>query len=138
LSRLDDVVAQAQMAQADGDLVLAGDFNSMGCEKCTPKLNGAAEVSELDGILRGARPAFRRVPARPSCTHYFRGEGSLLDHFVVTASTRELAQAASARVGGYCSELSCSPFEESHQLAAYRELSDHCPVILDFTDRDLD
>jgi endonuclease/exonuclease/phosphatase family metal-dependent hydrolase len=125
LSRLNDVVVQAQKAHGDFDLVLAGDFNSMGCRKCSPELDSAGEIAAL-------------IPASPGCTHYFQGEGTLLDHFAVTRSTRELTLDSFARVGGYCGELSCKPLAQGEQLTSYRELSDHCPIVLDFVDRDLD
>ena len=44
-------------------------------------------------------------------------------------------QSGQAMVGGYCREVRC---KEQHGDIAYERLSDHCPVVLSLSDRDLD
>ncbi len=72
----------------------------------------------------------------PQCTHYFRGRGSWLDHVLVANNLKETT-AASARVTGYCAVAGCKRIEGDYPLA-YRRLSDHCPVVLEMSNRDED
>lgn len=138
LRGLGAAVERARAAHRDDDVILVGDLNSMGCRKCSPPVASSAEIAELDDALAKTDPRLRRVRARPGCTHYFHGEGALLDHFLVTESLAELGADESARVSGYCGELVCNPLGTKQEPMAYRRLSDHCPVVLDFADRDLD
>lgn len=136
-----DAVAAAyrdlQNDAPDSDVVLVGDFNTMGCSKCSPKVTSTEEIGDVDRILNGLEMPFRRIPAEPRCSEYYRGEGQLLDHFVVDRGMREAPTAAKARVFGYCGELACGRVK-GEMPRAYLELSDHCPVALDLSDRDLD
>lgn len=135
---LREAVAQAERVQKDTDVIFLGDLNSMGCRKCSPKLDSDAELAQLDELLENLEPPFRRVPAHLACSHYYHGEGTLLDHFVVTKTLSELATDSSVTVSGYCGELGCKPLGQRGEPSAYLRLSDHCPIVLDFTDRDLD
>jgi hypothetical protein len=70
LNRLDTAVAP--FVQDDGDLIVLGDFNTMG--------NGAtgSEAEELQLFTMTASvksPGFRRLTADPPCTEYFQGRG---------------------------------------------------------------
>ncbi len=58
-----------------------------------------------------------------------------LDHLVASTGMREIA--ATARVTGYCALAGCAPITGAMPAAAQR-LSDHCPVVVDLQDRDLD
>jgi endonuclease/exonuclease/phosphatase family metal-dependent hydrolase len=130
--------ADAQAAGADDDLLILGDFNTMGCPECSPKVTVAEELAIFDGLLARLSPPFMRVPATLSCTEYYRGKGAPLDHFVIGRGTRELAPGTVSRVEGYCRDAACAPLPEGAMPRAYRELSDHCPVVLDLRDEDLD
>ncbi len=50
----------------------------------------------------------------------------------------EEAQAATVRISGICNVLSGESFNSNYPPAAYVQLSDHCPLIVDIEDRDLD
>lgn len=128
----------AQGAGVDEDLLVLGDFNTMGCPDCSPKIAAAHELAEFDAQLAALSPPFERVPAALPCTEYYRGKGTALDHVVVRKGTRELAPGTFGRVEGYCAAASCRPLPEGAMPRAYRELSDHCPVVLDLVDADRD
>ncbi|MFO0571864.1 MAG: SH3 domain-containing protein [Polyangiaceae bacterium] len=119
----------------DSDIVVAGDFNTMGCDRCTPALSADDELERTD---RALGPSFRRVvAAQDSCSEYHAGRPASLDHFVVTTALRELTPGRAPMVSGYCAALHCSVGPDEPPPAA-RALSDHCPLVLDFEDRDLD
>lgn len=128
--------SQAQAAETDTDVVIAGDLNTMGCRHCSPKVEAEAEIRGLDGQLR--KLGFRRVPGDLGCTEYYKGHGGTLDHFLASIGMRELGSGERASVGGYCAEASCRKLEERHMPAAYDRLSDHCPIVLEVRDSDLD
>jgi predicted extracellular nuclease len=71
----------------------------------------------------------------PDCTEYFEGKAGTLDHLVVSTGMREVA--ATARVTGYCALAACADIAGAMPAAAER-LSDHCPVVVEIQDRDLD
>lgn len=129
---LTSVRARAGAARKDDDVVVLGDFNAMGCRSCSPALDAAAERRELARTASG----FVLPPAEPACSHYYEGRGSLLD-FAITTSTMREAENARLSVEGLCRELGCSAVGEALP-DAYHHLSDHCPIVLDVTDRDLD
>ena len=93
---------------------------------------------ENELILAALDVPFRRVESGPACSEYYRGEGGLLDHFAVTRGMREVGPEARAHVEGYCAEVACARLPERHMPRAYEELSDHCPIVLEIADRDLD
>jgi predicted extracellular nuclease len=80
-------------------------------------------------------PGFRRLPMTANCTEYFEGKAGALDHIVASTSMQEVA--ATARVTGYCAVAGCGNLTGPMPAAAER-LSDHCPVVVDIQDRDLD
>lgn len=121
----------------DQDVVLAGDFNTMGCSKCSPAISAREELGSTDQRLAGLSPGFRRVGATSDCTELSGHGPSLLDHLVVSRSLKELEAEARARVSGPCAESSCRP-AAARESDAVRRLSDHCPVVLDLRDRDED
>jgi hypothetical protein len=53
------------------------------------------------------------------------------------ASTGMQEVAATARVTGYCAVVGCTDLTGALPAAAER-LSDHCPVVVDIQDQDLD
>jgi exonuclease III len=71
----------------------------------------------------------------PNGMEYFEGTGGTLDHVVVSTGMQEAG--ATARVTGYCAVAGCANITGPMPAAAER-LSDHCPVVLEIQDRDLD
>jgi endonuclease/exonuclease/phosphatase family metal-dependent hydrolase len=119
-------LAQAQLP--DPDVVFAGDWNTMGCARCSPKLSGAEEIAELSRSLEILDPRLTLVQGH-GCSHFYRGRPGLLDHFAVSPSLG----AAVASVSGYCGVRDCKAFETDPE--AYHAISDHCPVVLELADR---
>jgi endonuclease/exonuclease/phosphatase family metal-dependent hydrolase len=122
-----------QAAHADSDVVIAGDFNTMGCRHCSPPISAEEELAETARLLSAA--GLDRVEATVPCTHLSSHGDVLLDQFAVGKGTRELAPDSRASVSGVCGETACEAGGSSSASAA---LSDHCPVVLELTDRDLD
>ena len=140
-----------QGVAADADVVVAGDFNTMGCLRCSPRIAAREEIATFDAELAKLAPPFRRVSTHPSCSQYYRGRPALLDHFVVSRSMKEAPVSppvgrrpqtrpvsAEARVYGFCGTAGCQRLERRRMPRAYLELSDHCPVVLELDGRDLD
>jgi len=128
---------ERQGVSPDADLIVVGDYNTMGCGDCSPAVGPGDELVALDAELAALSPVMRRVEAKPRCSEYYRGTPTLLDHFVVTASTTEVPSNAVVSVSGYCEVLGCAASAAS-MPHAYRALSDHCPLLLDVNDRDDD
>ncbi len=125
----------SQLAAKSGDLdvVLAGDFNTMGCGRCSPPVTAQDELAALD---QAVSPLGRRVVARPACTHAYRSSSGSLDHLIVRLDRAELATTTPARASGFCAVSSCR--FDGPRPAARQRLSDHCPVLLDLNDIDAD
>jgi len=129
---------EAQGEQADCDVLLAGDFNTMGCPHCSPPVGALDETKQLGRAAVALSPAFTAVGTDGGCSEYYRGHGGLLDHFLATRSLGEIPADARAVVSGYCAAASCGRLPAKSMPAAYARLSDHCPVLLDLADRDAD
>ena len=106
--------------------VVAGDFNTSGCDGCDSPVTPEQEVIDLTGALQHAD--LLRVPSTLNCSEYFDRKPWLLDHVAVSDSLRPLVRGR-AQVAGYCAELTCQ--QASGFAAAHRHLSDHCPVVLE-------
>lgn len=115
----------------DGDVVFAGDFNVMGCGRCRPRVSASEELEALSRAWVTQQPSLRHIASPPACT-WAGGKAAVLDHFV-SADLAELPSGARAVARGLC-ERSC----QQRRALAYERLSDHCPVLLDIPDRDLD
>ncbi|HEY8428061.1 MAG TPA: hypothetical protein VIL20_06790, partial [Sandaracinaceae bacterium] len=126
--------AVRELSRADEDVLVLGDFNTMGCRDCAPRADASEEMAALDAILG---PAARRVPPSVPCTELHRGEGALLDHAVVTRATRELAAGARAEVHGPCALHRCR-IPRGARTPMLDRLSDHCPIVIELDGRDLD
>jgi endonuclease/exonuclease/phosphatase family metal-dependent hydrolase len=124
----------------DADFIVTGDLNTQGrnASGANPRIPSEEELTELDQQTWDM--GLRRVPVHPSCSHYFEGSPGLLDHFLPTISMRELPANGVARVFGYCALLGCQPQGSSfNQMPSdFQNASDHCPVVLDLIDVDLD
>jgi len=112
----------------DADLILQGDFNTMGGRSVTPE----EELEEIDFILAGV--GLQRLDNATGCTQYWEGPGggdgvhqsSLLDLVYL----RGLDAAGPARSWLHCERLQCGdlvsrPGEED---GTFFDGSDHCPV----------
>ncbi|MBI3179418.1 MAG: endonuclease/exonuclease/phosphatase family protein [Deltaproteobacteria bacterium] len=131
--RLAAVRAERERLRADQDLVVAGDFNSVGCVECGVD-DAVAETRLLAEAL--AQSKLRLAAPSQPCSSYFQGAPSLTDHIALDMAMTE-ASAGSAEVLGVCAAARCDVVVEE-RLPALRRLSDHCPVIIDLADRDAD
>ncbi|MCC7542984.1 MAG: endonuclease/exonuclease/phosphatase family protein [Deltaproteobacteria bacterium] len=130
--------AALQAIEREQDMVIAGDFNTHGCGACTPAETPEQEIATIDAADASFSPGLRRVPVEPGCSYYARGRAYALDHFVTTRAMRELPAGARATAEGVCAEASCATIPRRDPARALRELSDHCPVVLEIPDRDRD
>jgi PII-like signaling protein len=96
-----------------------GDFNTIGRHD-PPPISAQEELAVED---------------RELLTEYVAGRAGALDHVVVSMGMQEVA--ATARVTGYRALAGCADIAGAMPAAAER-LSDHCPVVVEIQDRDLD
>ena len=94
------------------------------------------ELKSLRRQVAKEKPGFEDLRVTPQCTHYFRGRGGWLDH-VLLSKDMKASTLASARVTGYCAIAGCQRIKGDYPLA-YRQLSDHCPVVVEMSNRDED
>jgi endonuclease/exonuclease/phosphatase family metal-dependent hydrolase len=127
------VRGRARDARKDEDLVVLGDFNTMGCAKCSPRVRAETERAELDR----AETELGLLATSPGCSHYYHRRSGLLDLALVRRGMRELPRASKVSVSGYCAERNCRALDDDVP-AAQQALSDHCPIVLELVDRDLD
>jgi len=123
---------------ADADVIVLGDLNTMGrlAEEGLGRVGWDEEVANLD--RRAAEMGLSRLPNSPSCTEYYRGRGSFLDHILVSTAMAEAPAGSVARVFGYCAEADCQPIDQENMPYDYVHVSDHCPVVIDLIDADRD
>jgi endonuclease/exonuclease/phosphatase family metal-dependent hydrolase len=133
-SAISEAMSAAARQARDPDVLVIGDFNSMGCNACSPPYPSRSELGDLDQLLARAELAARRVPTDLACSQYYHRKPGLLDHVVLSQATLPLLADASAHVEGYCKVLNCTAFSGKEPLA-YRRLSDHCPIVIQLADR---
>jgi hypothetical protein len=107
-----------------------GDCNTMGREDAPP-LSAQEELAAFDGELA---PGCRRLAMTPNGTEYFERQAGALDRIIASVGMQEAA--AIARVTGYCALAVCADLTGVLPAAAER-LSDHCPVVVEIQDHDL-
>jgi predicted extracellular nuclease len=131
------VLRELSQRTGDTDLLLLGDLNTMGCEDCSPPVSAREELHAADQGLR--RGGVRVVAADAPGSHFHEGQPTLLDHALASIDMRELDPAALTHVAGACA-AAAGPAAPHGRAAKKRRqrLSDHCPIVLDLTDRDLD
>jgi endonuclease/exonuclease/phosphatase family metal-dependent hydrolase len=137
IDAIERVFASVTQRSGDADVLVAGDFNTMGCSECVDAAGSAAEASALDTRLHAFRPAARRIPSDLGCSLYYQHHPSLIDHFVVTSAMQEAPIEQVATVYGHCRELGCESYSGREPDAAV-SLSDHCPIVVTLRDEDLD
>lgn len=131
LNRIDQAIAP--YLQQDQDVVIVGDFNTMGAGDWSSR---DYEIKNLRRHLEKEKPGFTDLEPRPQCSHYFRGRGGWLDHILVPHDMKEIT-VTSATVTGYCAVAGCQRIRGDYPLA-YRHLSDHCPVVVEIENTDQD
>ncbi len=131
LNRIDETMAT--YVKRDRDIVILGDFNTMGAGDFHSQ---RSERKYVHRLVAKEKPGFTDLNLQPQCSHYFRGRGGWLDHVLVAKGMQEVT-ANSARVTGYCALAGCQRIRGDYPRA-YRLLSDHCPVILEIENRDED
>lgn len=139
LDRIDD--ALASMVSADRDVVILGDFNTMGqSDGAANSINNdgresaAEERKKLAKTVAKEAPGFSVLPVEPGCSYYYEKKAGLLDLVLVTGELRG-AVPGPARVTGYCSAANCDRIDEKTMPLAYERLSDHCPVVFSLEKR---
>jgi endonuclease/exonuclease/phosphatase family metal-dependent hydrolase len=130
VGRLD--TATASMRQTDEDVIILGDMNTMG-----DGTSGSATAELNDFATATAAKGFVRLTVAPACTEYFQGHGGWLDHVLVSRTMAELDQAAPVRMTGYCALKQCANIG-TEKPTAYRELSDHCPIMFEVSNASVD
>ncbi|WP_134497372.1 endonuclease/exonuclease/phosphatase family protein [Microvirga pakistanensis] len=133
LHRLDSVFADLNSQASDADIILLGDLNTMGAQG---RADAEGELQLLGQVTSKEAPEYRHLKLTPACTEYFEGVCGWLDHVLVGRTMAE-AERTELRLTGYCAESGGAPIRGS-MPAAYERLSDHCPVVLDLADQDLD
>ena len=131
LNRIDTAVAR--FLEEDRDVMILGDLNTMGAGEHHSQ---RSELKYLRRMVAKESPGFVDLLPEPRCSHYFRGRGDWLDHVLVAKDMAEM-RTRSARVTGYCAVAGCRRIKGEYP-PAYRRLSDHCPVIVEIDNRDLD
>jgi endonuclease/exonuclease/phosphatase family metal-dependent hydrolase len=130
-----DVLREVTAKAHDADFLLLGDLNTMGCEECAPVVSATDEVRAED--LRLTAAGLRLVTADAAGTELYEGRSTLLDHAVVSAAMREFSAGSKTHVMGACA-AGARALSQRAAKQVRRTLSDHCPIVLDLTDRDLD
>ena len=123
------------LGAGDPDLVVLGDFNTMGCRECSPRRSAEDEIAELERELEAAGLA--RVAPTQRCTEYAGSRRAELDHVAVSRAMDELPRGARARVDGVCEAFGCRAVPRG-SAAALERVSDHCPLVIALEDVDRD
>ena len=133
-SALPSVATRLRQQFRDADVLLLGDWNTMGCDECSPPVTALQEQAEVRAQL--AKAGLSLLPADAPGS-YLRGrQSTLLDHAIVSGDMRELPFQARANIVGICAPG--APHGGGRAARFRRSLSDHCALVLDLIDRDLD
>jgi predicted extracellular nuclease len=133
---LPGVLHDVQRRSRDSDLLVLGDLNTMGCEDCMPPLSAADELRAAD---QGLRPGGLRIVAADAVgSHFHEGRPTLLDHAVASLDLQELQPSTRTHVAGACATGTGLSTDRRSAKKRRQRLSDHCPIVLDLSDRDLD
>jgi len=110
-----------------GSVIVAGDFNTMGCRACAVEMDAMTERRQRAEVLKGK--GISLVPAEAGCSLYYRGAPQLLDGFALSADLK----AATVTTAGICGDAHCATRRGLEQSQATRALSDHCPLVLEIS-----
>lgn len=135
VAALEAATNDAVAINSDTDVIVAGDFNSVGCEECDPVVSNEDEVAILEGTIADFKVPLALLPGSQACTRV-GGEG-YVDHVLTTADMAEVPADSVAHVAGVCEETSCDR-EVNWLEDAHDRLSDHCPVLVDLARTDDD
>jgi hypothetical protein len=122
-------LSEALAGNLHGRVAILGDFNSMGIGT---RVSPRAEVAALDVLATATAPGFALAHPTPACTEYYRGRGGELDHALVSRPLGKIRPEETS-VSGYCALAQCAPIAPwrlDQRPAAYRALSDHCPLVI--------
>jgi endonuclease/exonuclease/phosphatase family metal-dependent hydrolase len=122
-------------AARDSDFLLLGDLNTMGCDECMPAISSREELAAVTERLLA--DGVRVVPADAEGSELYRGRLTLLDHALAATAMRELVPGTRSHLVGACA-AGAAALSPRAAKKARRHLSDHCPLVLDLSDRDLD
>lgn len=131
-SALPRAFAALQGEQPDPDVLVLGDFNTMG----TGRGGASAETAQLERAVGTQSPAWRRLGSDRDCSEFSDAGATLLDQVLVVGGASAVAADSRVNVQGLCRELGCTRLDEN--LAPLVELSDHCPIRVDLTPGDRD
>jgi endonuclease/exonuclease/phosphatase family metal-dependent hydrolase len=123
------VVSELAARARDTDVLLLGDLNTMGCRSCSPQVTAVEEQASVRQQLHSA--GLLLLPADAAGTELYGGRPTWLDHAVAGTRMREVPAGARVHVAGFCASADV-------KSEARRALSDHCPIVLDLIDQDLD
>jgi endonuclease/exonuclease/phosphatase family metal-dependent hydrolase len=134
IQRIDDLFQTLQATQSDADLIVLGDFNTMGASGVA---SPEAEIESFLQEVTGLTPPMTALIPSLACTECFGGSCGVLDHVVVAKDMAEAAN-ATAIVSGYCAAAGGAEFQPGIMPLACENLSDHCPVVIQIEDADRD
>ena len=137
VSVMPDVAAEAQTLVADTDVLFAGDFNTSGCDECSPVLTSEEEITTVVAQFDEPTHPLRLIGASEGCSREDGDNTFLLDHFAAADAMQEVPTDGVATVSGICDEINCGRLRNWHEDARKR-LSDHCPLTLDLSASDQD
>jgi endonuclease/exonuclease/phosphatase family metal-dependent hydrolase len=133
---LGDWVSGWVETSGDSDVVLLGDFNTMGGFGVAP----SAELGLVDAVL--ADVGLERLDNATGCTQYWDGPGapdgvfraSMLDHVYLGG----VEAAAPARSWLHCRRLQCGELvsRRGAEDGTFFDVSDHCPVTFEIVSRE--
>ena len=131
VERLRDVLPALRQQRGGRDVIVLGDFNTMGCARCEPASSAADELAAFDAQLAAA--SLRRVPGAqaPLCSEYYRGHAGLLDHVLITRDADPRWSHAEVQSFGACAALACAAPPRGQTVEAFQHLSDHCPLVVE-------
>jgi endonuclease/exonuclease/phosphatase family metal-dependent hydrolase len=132
---LGEVWKKRHQRTADKDYVVAGDWNAMGTDEGGDSTPEKERVSITRAVGQWSEKA-RLVTSSLLCSHFYKKHASLMDVFAVSESMAECAGCVQ-KVSGVCAMLGCES-KKAEEVYAFAHVSDHCPVYVDFLDRDED
>jgi endonuclease/exonuclease/phosphatase family metal-dependent hydrolase len=128
VARIADVHAVLRTRAGGPELLVLGDFNSMGCKDCVPSVDAETEISGLDAELAPMEMQRLPLPRGHACTQYQRGRPGVLDHVVAPVQG---GLPARVEVYGPCRDLGCMEPPRGQHPEALERLSDHCPLVVE-------